>query len=75
MDINYKETAKEILGFNQVPFYVVLNEDGIIVQKGSKKQINFDRVPGAIQKVQEEEKTMEFESMNKERVFCMDDDF
>ena len=75
MDIDYKETAKQILGFNQVPFYVVLNEDGMIVQKGSKKQINFDSVPGVIQKLQMEEKKMELQSLNEERVFCMDDDF
>ncbi|GFH46930.1 hypothetical protein CTEN210_03404 [Chaetoceros tenuissimus] len=48
MDKEFKETAKEALGFNQVPFYVVLNEKGEIVQKGSKKNIDFDEVPGIV---------------------------
>ena len=32
MDSEFKEIAKEALGFNQVPFYVVLNDKGEIVQ-------------------------------------------
>ena len=70
MDKDFKEQAKISLGMSQVPFYVVLNENGEIVQKGSKKQVNFDNIPGMIQPV-EEEKTEEIE----ERVFCMDEDF
>ena len=35
-----------MLGFKQVPFYVVLNEEGDIVQMGSKKKIDFDNLPG-----------------------------
>ena len=46
MDHEHKEEAKKVLGFAQVPFYVVLNEDGEIVQKGSKKHIDFDNLPG-----------------------------
>jgi hypothetical protein len=41
-----KEEAKKILGFRQVPFYVVLNKEGDIVQMGSKKQIDFENLPG-----------------------------
>ena len=46
MDHENKEKAKELLGFKQVPFYVVLNEEGDIVQMGSKKKIDFDNLPG-----------------------------
>eukprot|EP00985_Skeletonema_marinoi_P006936 scaffold3030_cov106-Skeletonema_marinoi.AAC.4 len=46
MDHDHKEEAKKILGFKQVPFYVVLDENGEIVQMGSKKQIDFDNIPG-----------------------------
>lgn len=31
-----KEEAKRILGFQAVPFYVILNENGEIEQKGNK---------------------------------------
>lgn len=55
MDQENKEEAKKILGFKQVPFYVVLNEEGDIVQMGSKKYIDFDNLPGMIQPKSEEE--------------------
>ena len=48
MDHDDKEEAKRVLGFKQVPFYVVLDKDGDIVQMGSKKQIDFDNIPGVI---------------------------
>ena len=48
MDHDDKEVAKRVLGFKQVPFYVVLDKDGDIVQMGSKKQIDFDNIPGVI---------------------------
>lgn len=84
MDKEYKETAKSALGFNQVPFYVVLNEHGDIVQKGSKKDIDFEAIPGIIRpkeedpvKQQENEKDMlpsvDAVTVQMERVFCMDD--
>ncbi len=79
MDKDFKEEAKEALGFNQVPFYVVLNEKGEIVQKGSKKQIDFDTIPGVerpkedeIDKVEMKEQVEE-KPKPMERVFCMDD--
>lgn len=31
-----KETAKKVLGFKQVPFYVVLGEEGQLLDKGNK---------------------------------------
>jgi hypothetical protein len=39
MDSTNKEIAKSILGFAQVPFYVILSAGGIIVQKGNKSII------------------------------------
>ena len=60
MDHDHKEEAKKILGFKQVPFYVVLNANGDIVQMGSKKQIDFDNLPGMEKpKVEEEERKEE----------------
>jgi thiol-disulfide isomerase/thioredoxin len=43
-----KETAKKVLGFKQVPFYVVLDEEGNIQQSGNGKQVDFDDVPGVV---------------------------
>lgn len=48
MDEEYKETAKKLLGFQQVPFYVVLDENGEITQSGSGRQVDFDEVPGVV---------------------------
>ncbi|GKY95904.1 hypothetical protein MPSEU_000551000 [Mayamaea pseudoterrestris] len=36
MDVDSKETAKRVLKFTQVPFYVILNANGCIVQMGNK---------------------------------------
>ncbi|KAG7366420.1 AhpC/TSA family protein [Nitzschia inconspicua] len=43
-----KETAKKALGFKQVPYYVVLDEEGNIQQSGGGKQVDFDEIPGII---------------------------
>jgi len=43
-----KETAKRELGFQTVPFYVVLDERGMITQKGGPKTIDFNQVPGVV---------------------------
>ena len=48
MDFESKEEAKKALGFKQVPFYVVLNDEGEIVMMGSKKYIDFDNLPGMV---------------------------
>ncbi len=50
MDPTSKKEAKRLLEFHQVPFYVILNEQGEIVQKGSQKYIDFTDIPGAIEK-------------------------
>ena len=77
MDSEFKEIAKEALGFNQVPFYVVLNDKGEIVQKGAKKQIDFDTIPGIVRPKEEEkveeEKYDKPAQTSEDRVFCMDD--
>jgi hypothetical protein len=48
MDHQNKERAKKLLGFQQVPFYVVLDENGAITQSGNSKQVDFDEVPGVV---------------------------
>ena len=48
MDKNDKEKAKKLLGFQQVPFYVVMDEYGSITQSGSGRQVDFDEVPGVV---------------------------
>lgn len=82
MDKEQKETAKSTLGFNQVPFYIVMNDQGEIVQKGSKKEIDFDAIPGIERPIEIEEKKEMGETLEAipspevkkvERVFCMDD--
>ena len=45
----YKEEVKKVLGFKQVPFYVVLDKEGEIVQIGSRKYIDFENLPGMSQ--------------------------
>jgi hypothetical protein len=35
----HKETAKKILGFQQVPFYVVLNPEGQCMETGNKVDV------------------------------------
>ncbi|KAL3942455.1 MAG: hypothetical protein SGBAC_003339 [Bacillariaceae sp.] len=48
MESKDKETAKKVLGFRQVPFYVVLDEHGDIQQMGNHRAIDFDEVPGVV---------------------------
>lgn len=54
MDHEHKEKAKKLLGFKSVPFYVVLNKDGEMTQKGSSKQVDFEDIPGIIRPVDKE---------------------
>lgn len=46
MEQQDKETCKKMFGFASVPFYVVVNAAGIIVQAGSK--VDFESVPGML---------------------------
>jgi hypothetical protein len=48
MDSVHKEQAKTIIGFNSVPFYVVVDEMGGIQQKGNEKAVDFDNVRGVV---------------------------
>ena len=76
MDKENKEKAKESLGFKSVPFYVVLNEHGDIVQKGGKKDVDFSFVPGVEVASEQKEDTNQIEGAElTERVFNMDEDF
>ena len=64
MDHEHKEEAKKILGFKQVPFYVVLDKEGDIVQMGSKKHIDFDNLPGMVQPKEEKKDNGAFEILD-----------
>ena len=48
MEKEDKETAKKLLGFKQVPFYVVMDENGSITQSGSRRQVDFEEIPGVV---------------------------
>lgn len=48
MESKHKDEAKKLLGFQQVPFYVVLDEYGDIQQMGNQRAIDFDEVPGVV---------------------------
>ena len=86
MDKAFKEEAKSLLGFQQVPFYVVLDETGEIVQKGGTKQVDFDTIPGIVRQMErvsisnkEEDERVVLGDVTRsdtsDRVFCMDEDF
>lgn len=66
-----KERAKAQYGFSQVPFYVVLNSEGEIQQKGSSKQVNLDEAPG-VERIAQADPS---EEKKDDRVFCIDEDF
>mmetsp|Transcript_19919 Transcript_19919/g.40349 ORF Transcript_19919/g.40349 Transcript_19919/m.40349 type:complete len:185 (-) Transcript_19919:275-829(-) len=87
MEEEHKERAKEVLGFRQVPFYVILNEEGKIIQKGSEKKIDFEAISEDVSKVEEGEQSECDDGAEKtdappspttvrvDRVFIMDADF
>ena len=87
MDRQHKEEAKKLLGFKSVPFYVILNEDGEITQKGSSKTVDFDAVPGVVRPESDKENqnaearptsnesSPRIEAPAMERVFALDEDF
>jgi thiol-disulfide isomerase/thioredoxin len=53
MDKEDKELAKKILGFQQVPFYVILDDNGSIQQSGTGKQVDFEEIPGIVRSEEE----------------------
>lgn len=81
MESQHKEQAKQILGFKSVPFYVMMNEDGEITQKGSK--VDFDDVPGVVRRDDGKENVVPLISLQvkklvssepqQERLFELDD--
>ena len=42
LEIEHKENAKALFGFAQVPFCLVINTDGTVLQAGDPKSIDFD---------------------------------
>eukprot|EP00561_Arcocellulus_cornucervis_P014939 CAMPEP_0185804374 /NCGR_PEP_ID=MMETSP1322-20130828/3216_1 /TAXON_ID=265543 /ORGANISM="Minutocellus polymorphus, Strain RCC2270" /LENGTH=165 /DNA_ID=CAMNT_0028500343 /DNA_START=33 /DNA_END=530 /DNA_ORIENTATION=+ len=70
MDPESKETAKKVLGFSMVPFYVFLNDKGEIVQKGNTNAVDFDQIPGV-----DAAAAPAAASGGGEREFVMDEDF
>ncbi|CAB9524190.1 alkyl hydroperoxide reductase Thiol specific antioxidant Mal allergen [Seminavis robusta] len=72
---NDKETAKKVLGFKSVPFYVVLDKTGNIVQKGGASKVDFDNVPGilVIEEDKENSKPDQIAGAPEEQVFMLED--
>ena len=58
MDKDNKELAKKMLGFKQVPFYVVMDENGEITQSGSGRQVDFHEVPGVVRPEPDQNESM-----------------
>jgi len=73
MDKDDKETAKKLLGFKQVPFYVVMDENGSITQSGSGRQVDFEEVPGVVRPEPEIDRSSPVEILDHNKNF--DDDF
>lgn len=48
MDPKHKEEAKRLLGFRQVPFYVVVDTHGEITQMGSSRTVDFDQLQNLV---------------------------
>lgn len=56
MATEHKEEAKQIFGFNSVPFYVFVDQQGQITQSGGPSTINWDTLPG-VQQLDKENET------------------
>ena len=50
-----KEEAKRLLGFKRVPFYVVINKRGEVLQKGGASEIDFEMISLHTDNTQEDE--------------------
>lgn len=75
MDKHDKELAKKMLGFKQVPFYVVMDENGSITQSGSGRQVDFEEVPGVVRPEPEENESMTDSDVDSEDLDDMGVDF
>ena len=42
MDVSTKEEAKALLGYSQVPYYVVVGKDGHVIGHGDSKRIDIN---------------------------------
>jgi len=73
MDKEDKETAKKLLGFKQVPFYVVMDENGSITQSGNGRQVDFEEVPGVVRPQPEFESNSPVEILDQNT--NLEDDF
>lgn len=60
-----KEMAKKVLGFKRVPFYVVLDEEGRLVEKGNN--VDFT------QYLEDQENMVDENNSNAQDVFVIDD--
>jgi hypothetical protein len=74
MDKEDKETAKKLLGFKQVPFYVVMDENGSITQSGSGRHVDFVEVPGVVRPEPEPE-IEQIDRSSPVEILDDDDDF
>jgi len=83
MDFESKEEAKKLLGFSSVPFYVFVDEHGIVSQKGGPADVDFYSFlnPSHNSNLQEDTTRNMATSNNghvkisNERVFEIDEDF
>lgn len=61
-----KETAKKVLGFKRVPFYVMINSQGQITQLGNK--VDWEQVPGILPEAvpvdEDRDLELHFETLN-----------
>jgi hypothetical protein len=73
MEQKHKDQAKKLLGFRQVPFYVVLDEHGDITQMGNHRAIDFDEVPGVVRPEPSVSSMEEEKENNFEQVLGFDD--
>jgi hypothetical protein len=76
MNVEHKETAKLILGFKSVPFYVVFNEEGDIIQKGRKldwklllPEEDKENIVAVVEKLVTEKQAQ----LQEDRVFVLED--
>jgi hypothetical protein len=77
-----KEKAKQLLGFKQVPFYVVLDEEGKIQQSGNGNQVDFEEIPGVVRPEtppaspvkERDESESSFDDLGLSDEFCLDID-
>ncbi|KAL7576031.1 hypothetical protein ACA910_000818 [Epithemia clementina (nom. ined.)] len=73
MEQNDKEIAKRILGFQSVPFYVVLDEQGTITQMSNKVDLDNLVQKSPVSSPQTKKSVNRMDSPNDVRAFVLDD--